>query len=53
MWGGTIGRNMVSDEKGVTFDFDLREKKNVLWSAQLGSQTDYHEYETLALLAQR
>ena len=39
MWGGTIGRNMVSKEKGVSFDFDLREKKNVLWSAQLGSQT--------------
>lgn len=39
MWGGSIGRNMVSKEKGVVFDFDLREKKNVLWSAQLGSQT--------------
>ncbi len=39
LWGGTIGRNMVSGEKGVTFDFDLKEKKNVVWSAQLGSQT--------------
>ena len=39
MWGGTIGRNMVSKETGVTFDFDLRKKENVVWSAQLGSQT--------------
>ena len=39
MWGGTIGRNMVSKEKNVSFDFDLKEKKNVFWSAQLGSQT--------------
>lgn len=39
MWGGTPERNMASSESGVTFDFDLKEKKNVFWSAQLGSQT--------------
>ena len=39
MWGGTIGRNMVSKQKNVSFDFDLRKKQNVIWSAQLGSQT--------------
>ena len=39
MWGGTVGRNMISKESNVTFDFDLKEKKNVVWSAQLGSQT--------------
>ena len=39
MWGGTIGRNMISKEKSVSFEFDLRKKENVIWSAQLGSQT--------------
>ena len=39
MWGGTIGRNMVSDFKGLSLDFDLQKKTNVKWTAQLGSQT--------------
>ncbi len=41
MWGGTPSRNMVSPFKGVNLDFDLQKKSdnNVLWTAQLGSQT--------------
>ena len=39
MWGGTPGRNMVSDAKSVSLDFDLEEGVNVVWSANLGSQT--------------
>lgn len=39
MWGGTPSRNMVSAAKGISIDFDLREKKNVAWSVELGSQT--------------
>ena len=39
MWGGTIGRNMISDFKGLSLDFDLQKKTNVKWTAQLGSQT--------------
>lgn len=39
MWGGTPSRNMFSPATGVSLDFDLRENKNVVWSAQLGSQS--------------
>ena len=39
MWGGSADRNMVAGISGVSLDFDLREGKNVLWSAELGSQT--------------
>jgi len=39
MWGGTPGRNMVSDAKNVSLDFDLKTGKNVLWQKGLGSQT--------------
>ena len=39
MWGGSIGRNMVSDARVLNLDFDLREEKNVPWVAALGSQT--------------
>src|SRR5688500_16075233 len=39
MWGGTADRNMVSNMKGIPTIWDVKEKKNVKWVAQLGSQT--------------
>ena len=39
MWGGVPGRNMVSNEKNISLDFDLQKGKNVLWQRGLGSQT--------------
>ncbi|MEM7456775.1 MAG: PQQ-binding-like beta-propeller repeat protein [Planctomycetota bacterium] len=39
MWGGTINRNMISDQENITLDFDLATGHNVIWSARLGSQT--------------
>jgi outer membrane protein assembly factor BamB len=39
MWGGTPDRNMVSNMKGLPISWDVKEKKNVKWIAQLGSQT--------------
>ncbi len=39
MWGGTPDRNMVSDAKNVSLDFDLEKGTNVAWMANLGSQT--------------
>ncbi|HKO42465.1 MAG TPA: PQQ-binding-like beta-propeller repeat protein [Pyrinomonadaceae bacterium] len=39
MWGGTADRNMVSSMKGIPTTWDVKDKKNVKWVAQLGSQT--------------
>ncbi len=39
MWGGTADRNMVSNMKGLPASWDVKDKKNVKWVAQLGSQT--------------
>jgi outer membrane protein assembly factor BamB len=39
MWGGTPDRNMVSDMKGLPTEWDVKTKKNVKWSAALGSQS--------------
>ena len=39
MWGGTADRNMISNMKGMPTSWDVKEKKNVKWVAQLGSQT--------------
>ena len=39
MFGGTPDRNMVSDAKGISSDFDPDTGKNILWKAALGSQT--------------
>jgi outer membrane protein assembly factor BamB len=39
MWGGTPDRNMVSTMKGIPIDWDVKTKKNIKWSAALGSQT--------------
>lgn len=39
MWGGTPGRNMVSDEKGGPTEFDAESGKNIKWSVAIGSQS--------------
>ena len=39
MWGGTADRNMISNMKGLPTSWDVKNKKNVKWVAQLGSQT--------------
>jgi len=39
MWGGNVHRNMINSTKPVLLDFDVKTKKRVLWTAQLGSQT--------------
>jgi outer membrane protein assembly factor BamB len=39
MWGGTADRNMLSMMKGIPTSWDVKTKKNVMWVAQLGSQS--------------
>ena len=39
MFGGGPARNMVSDEKGLPTQWDVKSGLNVLWSAELGSQS--------------
>ena len=39
MWGGTPDRNMVSSMKGLPTDWDIKTRKNIKWSADLGSQS--------------
>lgn len=41
MWGRTADRNMMSDAKNISIEFDLQkgEEGNVLWQQNLGSQT--------------
>ncbi|MCH7814122.1 MAG: PQQ-binding-like beta-propeller repeat protein [Planctomycetes bacterium] len=38
-WGGSPDRNMVSDEKGIPYQWDVKTGRNIKWSAPLGSQT--------------
>jgi outer membrane protein assembly factor BamB len=38
-WGQAWSRNMVSDERGLPDCFDPKSGKNVLWSAELGTET--------------
>ena len=38
MFGNTFVRNMVSDEKGLPADWDVKTGKNVKWWADVGSQ---------------
>src|SRR5207237_6150827 len=39
MFGGSPARNMVNlVDKGLSFDFDVKENKNVKWVAKLGSR---------------
>ncbi|MEE8524474.1 MAG: PQQ-binding-like beta-propeller repeat protein, partial [Thermoanaerobaculia bacterium] len=39
MWGNTTTRNMVSGEKGLPAEFDVKSGKNVKWSQVVGSQS--------------
>jgi outer membrane protein assembly factor BamB len=40
MWGGTPARNMVNpNETGIATEWDIETGENILWHAQLGSQT--------------
>jgi len=40
MWGGQPGRNMAnSREKGIPSSWDVKTKKNIKWTATLGSQS--------------
>src|SRR5262245_16105118 len=39
MWGGSPDRNMVSDATGLPSTWDVKNKTNVKWVANLGSQT--------------
>jgi outer membrane protein assembly factor BamB len=39
MWGGTPDRNMVSKMTGLPVSWDVKDKTNVKWMAELGSQT--------------
>jgi outer membrane protein assembly factor BamB len=38
-WGGSPSRNNTPDAKAVPTEWDLETRKNVKWSAQVGSQT--------------
>src|SRR5215213_7316501 len=38
-WGATPDRNTISNMKGLPTAWDVKNKKNVKWVAQLGSQT--------------
>ena len=38
-WGQAWSRNMVSDERGLPDSFDPRTGSNILWSAELGTET--------------
>src|SRR5688572_12797457 len=37
MWGGAPDRNMVSGQKGLPTEWDVKTKRNVKWTAALGS----------------
>ncbi len=39
MWGGSTDRNMVSGEKNIVATWDVKSKKNIKWTAPLGSQS--------------
>ncbi len=39
IFGGSPGRNMVSDETGLATEWDVESGKNIKWETKLGSQT--------------
>ncbi len=39
LWGGSLSRNMVSDEKNIPDKWDLESGENIKWTAELGSQS--------------
>ena len=38
-WGRAWSRNLVSDERGLPDSFDPQTGRNILWSAELGTET--------------
>ena len=39
LWGGTLSRNMVSDETDIPASWDMESGKNIKWTTELGSQS--------------
>ncbi|MCB9384682.1 MAG: PQQ-binding-like beta-propeller repeat protein [Bryobacterales bacterium] len=39
MWGGNPQRNMVSSEKGIPRSWNVKDKTNVKWVAEIGAQS--------------
>jgi len=39
MWGGSPDRNMVSGEKGIPAEWNIKTDQNIKWKAPLGSQS--------------
>ena len=39
LWGGTLSRNMISDETNIPGSWDLETGENIKWTAELGSQS--------------
>ncbi len=39
VWGGSPDRNMVSGERGIPHQWDLKTRENIKWVAPLGSQS--------------
>ena len=39
MWGGTADRNMISTMANAPTEWDIDSNKNIVWKAELGSQT--------------
>ena len=39
LWGGSLSRNLVSDEENIPAEWDLTTGKNIKWTAELGSQS--------------
>ena len=39
MWGGNPQRNMVSSEKNIPRTWDVKDKTNIKWVAEIGSQS--------------
>jgi outer membrane protein assembly factor BamB len=38
-WGGSNDKNMVSGEKNIPSDWDIKTGKNIKWKAEMGSQS--------------
>ncbi len=39
LWGGSLSRNMVSDEKDIPANWNIATGENIKWTAELGSQS--------------
>ncbi len=39
MWGGRPDRNMVAEARGLPTEWDVKQRKNIRWIADLGTQT--------------